>query len=149
MKNVPTFQPEYDLTSHEIARINHGEVSRLMDDRIVAMNADHILQPPYLSPGESERLGVAGSSYNNLLDFDHNQESALAVLSTASQYAYGTKRRVEKMYEEAYAANVYPDGPHKYNETQKAQDIPHRSLVSKLLGTLTLHFIKKSSNSIK
>jgi hypothetical protein len=117
-----TATPEYNFSAHEIAMVNAGTIHVLENDWLKSTGNAWVREPrPYVSTEESDRLSVAGSSYDTILDFDHAQEPAMNALTAANSYAYGVKRRVTAMLDEADAANTYPDGPAKYFEDQKRE----------------------------
>jgi hypothetical protein len=141
MENInATPDPEYAFTAHEIEVVNAGTLHVLERDWLKETGNEWNARPPeYLSHEESERLGIAGSSYKTILDFGHAQEPALAVLSMANSYAYGVKRRVNAMYEEAYAANDFPAGPSEFFAELKSQqelDSSPRGRITRFLGSL-------------
>ncbi len=138
--NTNEINPQYAFTSHEIDMVNANKIHTLERDWIKITGNERIVEPPkYLSQEESERLGIAGSSYNDILDFDHAQEPALMVLSMANDYAYSVKRKVTAMYEEAYDANTYAGGPTKYYALENSKQEfakSYRGRVSQFLGAL-------------
>lgn len=134
-----SIRPEYNLTAHEIDIVNQDRVHALEQERLGRFPVD-TSQPNYLPTAVSQKMAIAGSSHNVILDFDHAQDEVMGALTAANDYAYGVKHKVDQMYEEAYAANSHPEGPAKYFEVQKKQHEElagsSRSRLTKLLGRL-------------
>lgn len=138
MENAsPVPNPEYALTGHEIKMVNAGTLHILEDDWIKRTGNAWVAQPPqYSSAEESKRRAVAGSSANDIIDTNEAQEPSLLVLSKANDYAYGVKHRVDAMYEEAYAANIFPSGPAEYFVDQKRQQEAAKSFRNRIVNFL-------------
>lgn len=128
-------KPEFDLTKHEIDTVNLDQIHVLGREWLNKYGNLNSANQQYLSPEENEKAPkIAGSDHNSIVDFDHSQEPIMVALSMASDYAHGTKRKVEKMYHEAYAAHSHPKGPdHYFAEQHKSQKV---TLRSRLLGRL-------------
>jgi hypothetical protein len=132
--------PEYNLTAHEIAMVNAGQVHVLEQERLSKYPGG--TKPEYLNEEESQKQGVASSGYNDILDFEHAQGELLGAMSAANDYAYGVKRKVDAMYKEAYAANAHLDGPDAYFDAQrKSQEKQSGSIkgrIARLLGRVAV-----------